>query len=157
MALVRATPLLTTAAQVENLTGVQDLDHLESGSTFTVTASLLRAHEWVFDRVAQRYGIAAVALLTNQSTLERAVAARFLEFMYAGPLDNDAELREFWMLQAREEVDKFRAEFPDDDERARSDQGIPEVGNFEDGWVYGPSVKGPTNQRYGRNLPDAWS
>lgn len=142
MALTRASALLSTAGEVEDLTGVQDLANLEAGATFSVADSLLRAHEWVFDLVEQRLGASAPALLTNQTRLERAVAARFLEVLYANGYlgDGDPDQRDYWHREARDEVDRFRPELSSGDEPRRTSEGVPLVGNFERGWEYaGPA------------------
>lgn len=155
MALSRSSALLTTAAQVVDLTGVTDLANLESDSEFSVEDTLLRAHEWVFDMVEQRLGADAPALITNQTRLERAVAARFLTLLYANNHlgAGDVDQRDFWSNEARDEVNRFRAELTSGDEPRGTAYGIPEVGNFEDGWVFGPLDTGSSNERYRRTLP----
>lgn len=154
MALARATPLLSTAGEVVDLTGVQDLANLESDSEFSVADTLLRAHEWVFDHVEQRFGASAPALITNQTRLERAVAYRFLELLVAtGYLEGEPT---YWSEQARDEVMRYRAEFSSGNEPASTGDGIPEVGNFEDGWTFGPLDSGISNQKYRRTLPGSW-
>lgn len=159
MALARATPLLSTAGEVVDLTGVQDLAHLETGGEFSVADTLLRAHEWVFDMVEQRLGSSGPALVTNQTRLERAVAARFLEVAIAsGHLrGGDVEQRDYWGREARDEVDRYRPELSSGDEARSTSSSVPCVGNFEDGWAFGPvSTGGTSTDRYRSTIPQAW-
>lgn len=159
MALARATPLLSTAGEVVDLTGVQDLANLEAGSEFSVADTLLAAHEWVFDMVEQRLGASAPALITNQTRLERAVAARFLEVAVAsGHLrDGDPEFRDYWRAEARDEVSRYRAELSSGDEPRGTGSGVPCVGNFEDGWAFGPfNTGGTSTDRYRGTIPRSW-
>lgn len=156
MALARATPLLTTAAEVVDLTSTTDLANLEVGAEFSVADTLLRAHEWVFDLVEQRLGASAPALITNQTRLERAVAARFMAVLFAAGAihSNDStDARDYWDSQARDEVNRYRAELSSGDEAANSSGGIPEVGHFEGGWAF-PPMGGST---YDRTIPRASS
>lgn len=133
MALSRDSALLTTAGQVVDLTGAQDLANLEADSEFSVADTLLEAHRWVYDRLKRRYGSTNLADLSNQTELHRAVAARFLEVVAASGHWGDAEGRDYWGAQAREEVDGFAGEFATagTDEPRRSDEGIPAVANFD--------------------------
>lgn len=159
MALVRGTPLLSTAAEVVDITGVQDLANLETGSEFSVADSLSRAHEWVFDMIEQRLGDSQPPLISNETRLERAVAARFLELLYAnGYLGADQlEARDYWRAEARDEVARYRPQYSSGDEQRSTTGGIPEVGNFEGGWVFGPlDTGGTSNERYRRTLPRGW-
>lgn len=139
MALARATPLLSTAGEVVDLTGVQDLANLEADSEFSVADTLLRAHEWVFDMVEQQLGATAPALITNQTRLERAVAARFLEVLYANGYlaGGDSDQRDYWAAQAKDEVTRFRPQLSTGDEPRQTGEGVPVVGNFEHGWAFG--------------------
>lgn len=138
MALDRDSALLTTKAEVVAQTSVQDLGNLESDAEFSVADVLLEAHRWVYDRLKRRFGAAALATLTNQVELKRAVAFRFLELVSAGGYLGDAGARaaeaggrSYWGEQAREEVDEFQPEFSDStDEPRRSDEGVPRVANL---------------------------
>lgn len=153
MALSRSSALLSTAAEVVDLTGVQDLANLETGSEFSVADSLLRAHEWVFDMVEQALGPAAPARLSNQTRLERAVAARFLEVLYANGYlgDDPGGSRDYWAGEARDEVKRFRPVYSDSgDAPAASSQGIPVVGTFRRGW----RSSGAGTERYDVWFPD---
>lgn len=157
MALSRASALLSTAGQVVDLTGVQDLANLEADGEFSVSDSLLRAHEWVYDMVEQRLGAEAPARITNESRLERAVAARFLEVLYAtGYLgDGDMDARDYWHREARDEVDRYRPELSSGDEPRKTGEGVPLVGNFERGWEYaGPA--GWSGDRVRGWLPESY-
>lgn len=139
MALSRSSALLTTAAEVVDLTGVQDLANLETASEFSVEDHLLRAHEWVFDHVEQSLGVSAPALISNQTRLERAVAARFLEVLYAnGQIGGgDTEARDYWGAQALDEVRRFRPAYSSGADAPRSTgEGIPVVGRFEHGYRF---------------------
>lgn len=138
MALSRSTALLSTAGEVVDLTGVQDLANLEAGSEFSVADTLLRAHEWVYDMVEQRLGASAPAKITNETRLERAVAARFLELLHVtGYLgDGDPDQRDYWQREARDEVDRYRPELSSGDEPRRAGEAIPLVGNYERGLEY---------------------
>lgn len=152
MALSRATPLLTTAGEVTDLTGVQDLANLESGAEFSVADHLLRAHEWVFDHVEQAHGASAPALISNTTRLERAVAARFLEVLYATAQigAGDTEARDYWQAAALDEVRRFRPVYSDSSDAPRSSaEGIPVVGRFEKGWRFA----GGGNDRYRVGFP----
>jgi hypothetical protein len=154
VALSRTTALLTNALQVVQLTGLQDLASLEADAEFSVTASLLRAHEWVYDHVVQNLGDATPDLITNQTHLERAVASRFVEVLYAGDYaGGTAESRDYWGRQALDEVMRYRPQLSAGDEPIGVREGIPEVGNFEAGWVFGPLGTGTSNQQYGRGIP----
>jgi hypothetical protein len=155
VALTRASALLSTAAEVVDLCGVQDLANLEADSEFSVADTLLRAHEWVYDMVEQRLGASAPALITNEARLERAVAARFLEVLYANGYlgDGDVDQRDYWQREARDEVDRYRPELSSGDEPRRTSEGVPLVGNFERGWEYaGPA--GYTGDRVRPWLPE---
>ena len=135
MPLTRSSPLLTTAAQVTALTGVQDLPNLES-EEFTVANGLLRAHEWVYDRIEQSHGKGAPERLSNETRLERCVAYLFLEILgAAGYLDAggaraaEAGARGYWGEQAEVEVDRFRPQYSDDGDEPRRREGTPVVRN----------------------------
>lgn len=150
MALSRATALLTTAAQVVDLTGVQDLANLESASEFSVEDSLLRAHEWVFDHVEQSLGPDAPAKLSNTTRLERAVACRFLEVLFAtGQLDAGGiglDPVTYWREEARDELARFRPVYTDDrDAPRRASEGVPSIGSLDRGLLSGSSL---TRDRY---------
>lgn len=135
MALVRATPLLTTIAEVVALTGKQDLANLETGSEWTAADHLAKAHAWVYDRVTSKLGRGAPALLANQAYLERGVAARFLEVLYSTMLD-DIEQRDYWGGQAREELANFVPEYSSGDEPART-EALPRVKNISTNPLFG--------------------
>lgn len=139
MALVRTTPLLTTAGQVVDLTAVQDLANLEADAEFSVADTLKAAHEWVYDRLKRRFSTTSLATVTNQVELERAVAFRFLEIVAAaGYLALQEGQLAYYSAQAREEVDAFQPEFsPAADVSRRSDEGIPVVRNLT------TSLRGP--------------
>lgn len=162
MALARETPLLTTIAEVVDITAVQDLANLETDSEFSTADTLAEAHRWVYDRLKHRLGSDPLTVLTNQTELERAVAYRFLEILGAAGYIGSAGARaaeeggrSYFGDQAREEVDGFRPEFSDTtDESRRADEGLPAVGNFEDGWTFGPtSRRNGSLQRYWKGLP----
>ena len=139
MALARATPLLTTIAQVVDLTSVQDLANLETDAEFSAADTLLRAHEWVYDRLKRRFPTGAMALISNQVELERAVAYRFLEILGAGGYIGSAGARaaeeggrSYFGDQAREEVDGFQPEYSTEaDVARRSSEGLPAVGHID--------------------------
>lgn len=139
MALARATPLLTTLAQVVGLTSVQDIANLETDSEFSAADTLLRAHEWVFDRLKRRFPTGAMALISNTEELERAVAYRFLEILGAGGYVGSAGARaaeeggrSYFGDQAREEVDSFQPEYTTAaDAPRRSSEGLPVVGHID--------------------------
>lgn len=151
MALSRDSALLTTAGQVVDLTGVQDLANLEADSEFSVADTLLEAHRWVYDRLKRRYGSTDLASLSNQTELHRAVAARFLEVLAASRHWGDESARDYWALQAREEVDGFAGEFSAGiDEPRRSDEGLPAVANFDSGSAY------PAGSRRARRTEGYW-
>lgn len=154
MAYTRATSILTTVQQVVDLTGVQDIKNLEEDGEYIAVDNLKAAHVWVFDRIEQRLGATDVLLITNETRLERAVAARFLEVLFAGPLRPDAELRDYWQAQAADESDRFRAELSSGDESRQSSEGVPEFGHFEEGWVYGPLRHRTSNQKLSDWIPD---
>lgn len=132
MALVRATPLLTTIAQVVDLTSVQDLANLEVDGEFSTADTLLKAHEWIYDRLKRRFPTAALAVVTNTTELERACAFRFLEVVLAGGYLGGSETsRDYWGAQARDEVDGFQPEYSDGQDVPRaSSEGIPVVRNL---------------------------
>ena len=139
MALSRSSALLSTAGEVVDLTGVQDLANLETASEFSVADHLLRAHEWVFDHVEQALGESAPALIDNTSRLERAVAARFLEVLYATQQigGGDVEARDYWAAQALDEVRRFKPSFSDSSDTPRAaGEGIPVIGRFDHGWHF---------------------
>lgn len=149
MALARETPLLSTVAEVVDITSVQDLANLEADSEFSTADSLAEAHRWVYDRLKHRLGSDALAVLTNQTELKRAVAYRLLETVLAGGyIGGDQGQRDYWAAQAREEVDTFRPEFSDStDEGRNSTEDVPTVANFDDGWVFGPTTTPRRSQR----------
>lgn len=139
MTLSRSSPLLTTAGEVCDLTGVQDLANLETDDgEFSVADHLLRAHEWVFDHVEQRHGEDAPAAITNQTRLERAIAARFLETLYAnGYLSGgDTGQRDYWGQQAKDEIDRYRPQLSSGDE-ARGGEAVPRVKNLGTSALFG--------------------
>lgn len=152
MALARETPLLTTVAEVVDITHVLDLANLETDAEFSTTDALAEAHRWVYDRAEGHHGPDALAALTNQTALSRAVAFRLMEVLSApgAPLAS-VEGTAYWGAQAREAVDGFRPTFSGTTSEARrSDEAVISVGNFEDGWTFGP-----TRRRRGRQ--DYWS
>ncbi len=162
MALSRESPLLSTIAQVVDITAVQDLANLETDAEFSAADTLAEAHRWVYDRLKHRLGAAPLSALTNDTELKRAVAYRFLEILGAAGYVGSAGARaaeeggrSYYGDQAREEVDGFRPEFSDStDESRRSDEGIPSVGNFDDGFTFGPTGRrGGSLQRYWKGLP----
>ena len=132
MGITRDSPLLTTAAQVVDLTGVQDLLNLEADAEFSVADTLLSAHREVYDRMKRRFESTVLANLSNQVELHRAVAYVFLEMLAAGRYVGDDSARDYWGAKASEEINGFRAEFTDaTDEPRRVDEGIPAVANFD--------------------------
>lgn len=136
MALSRSTPLLTTAGEVTDLTGIQDLANLAVGGEFAVADSLLRAHELVFDEIERIHGEDAPAKITNETRLERAVAARFLERLFATTLD-DPERREYWASEARAEIrERYRIQMSSGDE-ARAGEALPAVRNLSANSLFG--------------------
>lgn len=150
MALSRSSALLTTADEVVDLTAVQDLANLETASEFSVQDHLLRAHEWVFDHIEQALGASAPALVSNESRLERAVAARFLEVLYATQQigGGDVEARDYWAAQALDEVGRFRPTFSDSSDAPRNTrEGVPVIGRFTKG--FGFSGGGQDSYRVG--------
>lgn len=155
MAISRDSALLTTAGQVVDLTGAQDLANLEADSEFSVADTLLEAHRWVYDRLKRRFGSVDLPSLSNQTELHRAIAARFLEVVAASGHWGDADARDYWAGQAREEVDGFAAEFAAGiDEHRRADEGIPVVGNFDGGSAYPAGGRRPRHaEGYWGDLP----
>lgn len=154
MALARETPLLTTAAEVVDITSVQGLDALEADAEFSTADTLAEAHRWVYDRLKHRLGSTPLTVLSNQTELKRAVAFRLLEVISAAGYMTAGSGAEYWGAQAREEVDGFRPEFSDStDEARRADEGLPVVGNFDDGWVFGPTTARRRQGNYWRDLP----
>lgn len=136
MALTRDTPLLTTKAEVVAQTAVQDLASLESDAEFSTAATLLTAHEWVFDRLRKRLPTGALASVSNSEELKRAVAFRFLEIVgAAGYLGAEAAAAAatdggYWGKQAREEVDLFQPIYADGGDTPRdTTEGVPVVRN----------------------------
>lgn len=163
MGLARDSALLTTAAQVAALTGVQNLENVEAAAQVTVANGLLAAHRWVFDRLRRRFTAAQLATISNTEALELAVACRFLEFCAgAGVLVGDASARavesgprEYWGKQARDEVDSFAPEFASYDAPRRSSEGIPAVGHVDASPMFfgDPGMGGPTF--FGDDYPSA--
>jgi hypothetical protein len=149
VALARETPLLTTIAEVVDITSVQDLANLEADAEFSAADTLAEAHRWVYDRLKHRLGSDALSSLSNQTELKRAVAFRFLETLSAAGYLSGGSGPEYWGTQAREEADGFRPEFSDTTDEARSAaEDVPAVGNFESGWVFGPSLGRRSGQKY---------
>lgn len=163
MGLVRTTPLLTTIAEVVDLTAVQDLASLESDSEFSVADTLLRAHEWVFDRLKARLGRSALGALTNETELERAVAWRFLEIVSAAGYLGDAGARAaeaggrgYYGEQAREELDNFAPEYSGNaDAPRRSTEGIPAVGHLDGGAVFFGDLTSEPSQFFSDSFPSS--
>lgn len=130
MALSRSAPLLTTAAEVVDLTGIQGLAGLEAASEFSVADSLLRAHEWVYDKTKKRLGLEGVQALTNQVELERAVAFRLLELVAPYLRGDTVELREHYGALAQRELLDFMPDYPDTkDEPPGAGDPLPYVVN----------------------------
>lgn len=135
MSLTRATPLLTTRAQVVDLTAHPNLATLEDSGEFTVADTLAAAHQWVFDKVKARLGATAVAALTNETALERAVAYRFLELVAAAGLlssevEENTRARDYYGGQAALEVKEFEPDYSDDADEPPNTQGMPSVTNL---------------------------
>lgn len=131
MGMARNTALLTTAAEVVDLTGQQDLGNLETDGEFSVSDLLLSAHKWVFDRLDGRLGVDPT-LLTNEVRLERAVALKFLELLVANGYlaEGDPERRDYFGAQAVDEVDNFRPALSSGDEARVAGEAIPVVLNL---------------------------
>lgn len=126
------TPLLTTAAQVSNLTGRQNIDALASGD-LTVATLLLSASQWVYRRV-QELG-KDPTLITNGDQLKAAVAYYVVAQLVAGRhLDAEGADAQFYMDQAVAEVNGFRPVYADTAAQGRTlSEDLPMVGNFEEG------------------------
>ena len=136
MGLVRLVPLLTTIAEVVDLTGVQGLANLEALTEFSAADTLLKAHQWAYDRLKRRYSTSVLATVTNTEELERAVAFRFMEAVAAagylgsgaGARAADEGARGYWGEQARDEVDGFQPELGGEADAPRA-EGVPVVKN----------------------------
>jgi len=146
VALTRDSALLATIAEVVDISSVQDLANLEADSEFSTADSLLEAHRWVYDRLKRRFPTDALAVLTNQAELKRAVAYRFLEVLAAagyisageGARAADEGARGYWGQEAREEVDSFVPEYSDDTEVPRaSNEGVPYLTNVSKRPLFG--------------------
>lgn len=81
-AMTRGTALVSTVAQVVQLTGYQELANLEIGAGITLTDVLITASDTVFDRLTQD-GIDPTDLF-NGEIFERAVAWAFIEILTVG-------------------------------------------------------------------------
>lgn len=140
MGLTRDTPLLTTVAQVVDLTAVTTLANVEASGEFSAADTLLEAHRWVYDRLKRRYPAGSLAGITNTVELQRAVAFRFLEALAAAGHVAGGEdgTTGYWGTQAREEVDSFQPEFsPEQDVPRVSGEGVPSVTNVSRRALFG--------------------
>jgi len=149
-----STSLITTAAEVSKLAGIQHLDNLEADSAFTLADLLLEAHREVFRRV-KNAGIDPT-LLTNETHLESAVAfeaARRLAL--AGFLtdigEDRMELADRYQAAREDQLtNSFTPETTAADAPSHGLGTIPVVGNFNDRWSY-PGIHG--SQTYSTKRP----
>lgn len=145
------TALVTTAAEVANLTGRQGASNLENAG-FTLATFLLNAHRWVYRRLEER-GIDPTAL-SNQARLGSAEAMYAISLLVAGGHLDAIEGADatFYMEAARREVDEFVPAYSETTARGRTaGEALPMVGTFEEGiWHQGT---GPGQVRYPRVTP----
>lgn len=140
MTMARATPLLTTIAQVAARTGVQDLARLEADSELTIANLLAQVHAWAFDRLLAEGE--QPAQLTNETSYELVEATELVRILTArGYLQGDA-------LALREEVERLwrgvRPTYPAAvDTPSHNGAGIPAVANMD----AEPLLGGPDGRR----------
>lgn len=143
--------LLTTAAQVANLTGRQGLDRL--AGDLTVATFLLNAHRWVF-RQLERRGITP-GNLTNQTRLEHAVALQAVAMLIGGNYleQGDGADAAFYLAQAESEVEGYVPTYAETTAGGRfAGEGLPMLGSFEQGINY-QLESGPGSLTYRRPNP----
>ena len=138
MAMDRDTALVTTLAEVANLTSLQQLDNLESGGDLTIVTLLLNAHRAIYDELVTS-GIDP-ALISNQSYLKGAIAWEAALVLASDP---KIELDPLFCQARRDEaLRRFRPIYVDSTSVPRnSTEGVPEVANFDDGFVFGPGPR----------------
>lgn len=139
------TALISTAADVARLTGVQRVQEAFVDGDTTVDLFLLEASRWVFERL--RGAGVDPTKLTNEARLERAVAFYALGMLAeAGHLSpgegtTPAELADRYHERAKEAVDHFRPILTSGDEPRRASEAIPAVGHMDGrGLVFGGGV-----------------
>jgi hypothetical protein len=109
------------AGRILSVAGLANLETDEGGPT--VEQMLLEAHRWVFDRLRRRFAAAELALVTNTEALKLGGGG-------GGERAADEGGRDYWGIQAKEQVDQFRPEFSDSRNSPRnSSEGIPAVGH----------------------------
>lgn len=139
MPMIRGTALVSTVAQVTQLTGMQRLATLEIGGTITLSDLLVTASDTIYDRLVTD-GIDPTAL-SNETIFERAVAWHFLEalaatgYLNVGGQDSTQTIENMREMAERS-YERVRPSLTSGDEPTRPGDSIPFVVNFETDFAY---------------------